>query len=845
MSFSITGVCYRVWITRFAFCCVMSLLIFGYQTEALPQQVQIQIEGRGLLQNRVLLDDRLGVPAQEYTGSDQEFALGATLKTDPDLESILETAARYQADGNWDVASQLWQAVLERSSDTLVSTDGKTYRSMMEQVERILATLPPDGLAVYRIVADANAREILARAGNEWDPKALGQVTERYFPSSVGDDAALRLAGLLMDQYEFVGAQRILEKILYLHPDPDVDHSAVITRLALCHFVSGYPDLAAKLLEGATEAAQTPSGKAVLELLAASTAGNPSTLLQMTTGSFAGLRVQASLPEPVLQNNLIASWQFCIDPETSYNSEDVKGRILQAEPGAGPDFVAKNGSAMEQSAHKEWRKNNWRPTGQPLVSQGLVIFKTPASVVAWPLEPATQPAWASVWMNRYEPDNATLILQQMKGNGVREIFQNGRGQTLERPADEITIQLFGDDVHAAMTLANNRLYSIEGASYSTLTTQRNVRNRNQGFQWGVHTNRSRTNWLACYDATTGQALWKIPDSGKPQKANREPAADPADGAEQPEAGFHNGGFMGPPVVSGPMVFAPVNHSGAIYVYCFDADHNGSFVWKTYLCDEPESGARPWAPITITADGSDLFVGSGMGVVFCLDSATGNVRFGQRYERNGVQNMGAIRNGFQPNSLTFEGWDEDLIIPWGAEMLCLPSDASTVFSIDRRTGNVLWHAGSKPLGEPLEYVLGIHNRVLYAAGRSTIVAFDLDGQGRMLWGGESMFGNDVSYGRGILTPDGIYLPVGNSIWKYSLEPESSSPLPVAQASVNLGMNAPVGNLVSDGKNLWVQNANRLLRLEPAGGPAEKKTSLLDPSTGVETDSADKTSRISRN
>lgn len=204
----------------------------------------------------------------------------------------------------------------------------------------------------------------------------------------------------------------------------------------------------------------------------------------------------------------------------------------------------------------------------------------------------------------------------------------------------------------------------------------------------------------------------------------------------------------------------------------------------------------------------------------------------------------MRNGFQPNGLSFEGWDEDLIIPWGGEMICLPSDASVVFSIDRRTGNVLWSAKSKPLGEPLAYVLGIHNRVLYAAGKTTIVAFDLDGQGRMLWGGEPMFGNGVSYGRGILTRDRIYMPVGSSVWEYALEPDSSSPLPVAQSLVNLGMNSPVGNLTSDGKHLWVQNGNRMFRLEPVPdserakasgtGPAEQQKTSISGLSEMETD-----------
>jgi hypothetical protein len=60
----------------------------------------------------------------------------ASLKTDPDLEVILKKAERYQLDGNYSVACQLWQTVLEKSGDTLYSNDGQVYFSMIEQVEK-------------------------------------------------------------------------------------------------------------------------------------------------------------------------------------------------------------------------------------------------------------------------------------------------------------------------------------------------------------------------------------------------------------------------------------------------------------------------------------------------------------------------------------------------------------------------------------------------------------------------------------------------------------------------------------------------------------------------------------
>ena len=48
---------------------------------------------------------------------------GASLKTSPDLEALLEKAERYREDGNYRVATKLWQAVLQRSGDALYTRD--------------------------------------------------------------------------------------------------------------------------------------------------------------------------------------------------------------------------------------------------------------------------------------------------------------------------------------------------------------------------------------------------------------------------------------------------------------------------------------------------------------------------------------------------------------------------------------------------------------------------------------------------------------------------------------------------------------------------------------------------
>ena len=119
----------------------------------------------------------------------------------------------------------------------------------------------------------------------------------------------------------------------------------------------------------------------------------------------------------------------------------------------------------------------------------------------------------------------------------------------------------------------------------------------------------------------------------------------------------------------------------------------------------------------------------------------------------------------------------------------------------------------PIGYKVDYLLGVYEDVLYAAGRETIIAYDLNGEGRMIWGAEQLFDDKQSFGRGVLTPKGIYMPVEDSIYHFALPDENGDSQVISRVQVNLGTGAAVGNLYSDGKRFWVHGANRLYALAP--------------------------------
>ena len=168
--------------------------------------------------SKQLILGRQVVPARQ----EEVAEAGAVLKTDPELEDVLEKAERMRNDGQYRVACTLWQAVLNRSGDALFSRDGEIYYSLVEQVEAILADLPPDGLVAYRVIADAAAKEILAEAADDSDVTALNSVVRNYFISSLGDEAAFNLGSIYLDQFDFIGARRMFEKIATQYPDPSV-----------------------------------------------------------------------------------------------------------------------------------------------------------------------------------------------------------------------------------------------------------------------------------------------------------------------------------------------------------------------------------------------------------------------------------------------------------------------------------------------------------------------------------------------------------------------------------------------------------------------------------------------
>lgn len=725
--------------------------------------------------------------------SERKFPGGAPLKTDPEQEQLLIRAEQFASDGRYDLAAVLWQKVLDQSGDTLFTRDGRTYFGLSAEVERILKELADEALKVYRITADGEAQAVLAAADKQGEETALATVVRRYFVSSLGDDAAFRLGCMALDRHDFVGAYRLFTKVLEQHPDPSMPREQLLLRLAVaCARIGDHAAAQAALAQVDPSAGDAGEGvytevkreveKARVSATARSTHAQE---FRMTLGGPERRGVMPALPPELTSASLRELWTLSFPIVSSGPSSDAT-RIGRMRFGRQNTAVV-NPATTPETLIDRWRQNGWSPAGQLLFADGKVFIKTNNDLACWDLaSPVEKPVWRSTWLNAFQIDPHT---QSYLAMGLAQMNP-------KRPMSPPEIQFFGDRVAQSMSIAGGLVFNLEGprvARHSGARQNVGANNPQQmpGFQYGVTPRRSRKNWLAAYELATGRARWRR-------------GADDTAKNDDTEVGF-----MAAPVPYGRLLLAPVTDGGAIWLHALKAQ-DGATVWKTYLCDEPSGGCAPWSPVCVAVSGSDAYVLCGAGVVFSIDAVSGAIRYAVRYERNGdpderLRSMGYPGGGL----LNLKGFDDDAAIPFGRALIVMPSDHDGLFAIDRRTGEVLWRTPRTPFERSVSYCLGLVDGGLYVAGPNVVRKYDAAG-GKLLWEQETA----ETFGRGALTTDAVYVPIKGQVGGAVLKLDLATGKVLAQAGVTLSENqvdAPLGNLYSDGEKIWILSGHRVSML----------------------------------
>ncbi len=745
--------------------------------------------------------------------NEEKYAGGGTLKTDSDLEDSLKRASAFVAEKNYRFAATLWDRVLEASDNSLITEDGETYVSLVSQVEQTIRNLPPNGLQVYRISADGKARALLSGPPEEAKEESLAKLVRLYFMSSVGDDAAFELGCRALDRRDFVAASRMFGKILTEHPDPSIKKVEVLARVAIAAGNLGDFEAAEKAIEAAAAESEGTTKVLVsnvqqhLEYIKSNASGfaNVGESISMRLGNMDRSGVMPDLPPETLSGDLTQGYEFRFPYK--YENKGGPSDLGQIIRGAGTN---ENPDASVATLTKKWRESKWLPANQLLFANNRLVVKSTNDVVCIDASGQSElPLWHSLWLNHFELDDASWNSKNF--NGAR----NGGGQIpITLPKDEKESLFFHDKIHHSMAIHNGIVFTIEGKNYSQLddsiprTRKPTVQ---KGFGQPVNLSRSRTNYLSAYSLRTGKVLWTRSAFEKPETKEGE-AEDTSESRV---------GFLGTPVPFGNLVLCPVTEGGAVFVYAMDVTKKGKTVWKTFLCDDPAVGVDLFAPVEITVAGQEAYVTCGSGVLFALNAATGNIQFARRYTRDGKKKNYQVSYNQKQDLLDLAGWDDNVVVAWKNALIVMASDHDDVFAVDRRNGKFLWAAPRLPFVPESShaYYLGFHDDKLFMATDKSVLSYSLSGEGKLhqhrLLGGHS-------YGRGFITSKAVYMPVEDSIVKLNLDTLKVE----AQVGVNLGAEDKVGNIYSDGKQIWVVGINRVVGLRSLRDRLAELTQLVD-------------------
>ena len=729
--------------------------------------------------------------------AEKKFPGGAALKTDPEQQRLLKRAEQCVADGRLDLAAILWQRVLDEAGDTLMTRDGRLYTSLADEVERTLASTDPQALATYRITADGEAQAVLAQADPGNEEEALAKVVHKYFLSSVGDEAAYKLACYALDRHDFVGASRLLTRILERHPDPSMPKSEILLRLSVASANVGDLATANAALKAIAEIPGPRPETAVLsqveEYLALASQQSSLTPASsknwlMALGNPVRTGRMPTLPAEATSRTLSELWVHDDEMQVAQSSTPNQYGMM-----GGVVFVGGRGRRQQPQnrtqavSHDElveqWREHKWMPTPMLLFDGGRVYFKTHENIQCFSASATGEkPLWRSLWNNRYTLDGmSSQVEMMMRSYGWQFAMSN------DKPRGLAEVLLFGDRVHQQMSISGGVIYTIEGERMSTTGPSAKAEAA-RPFQWGVQPRRTRSNFLSAYETRSGKIKWHRAAS------------------EDDKEGSQDVGFLCAPVPMGNLLLTAVTDGGTIWLYGLSAV-DGSTVWKAYLCDEPTNGCKPWSPVGIAVEGREAYVACGAGVVFAVDAVSGTLRWAVRYERaeKGASPQMQMWYGQQMRK-DIAGWDDDVVIPIGRALAVMASDSDEIVALDRRSGSVLWRSPRTPNGlQEATYCLGVSGRGIIVAGRNAVRRYDVVSasgapSGKLVWDVE--IGD--SFGRGCLTDDAAYVPVRDSIVKLDLEKGRE----LVQVGVALTTSDPVGNLFSDGEKLWVTGAGRV-------------------------------------
>jgi outer membrane protein assembly factor BamB len=255
-----------------------------------------------VIEGRTLEEDSEEVPG-EKPEADQA-------KDEPDAEA-----------GNW---------LKDDPRNAVFSNDERLYRPVRRLCHELLASLPPQGMTLYRSQYEVPAERALQAAGNIPPAYLLEEIYNKYFATLTAARAMARASDLLMDQGKFRAAIQTSRLLMDVYPksgreEAGISDAYLQLKIALCFQKLGDDDLAGEIIRSMQTESEENSLRIMGEVIAMGELGesdilggldSPSTEPQRrTVAAFDGGREE-----------LVPLWEYRFFEAKPYRQASTSGR---------------------------------------------------------------------------------------------------------------------------------------------------------------------------------------------------------------------------------------------------------------------------------------------------------------------------------------------------------------------------------------------------------------------------------------------------------------------------------------------------------------------------------------
>lgn len=655
-----------------------------------------------------------------------EFTDALTLPTDRKARKALERAQDLLDESNWSDAAHVAQLLLNSKEDMFVEVkrpgpDGKEHTqwtSIRFEANRLLGTMPPNGLQVYELQFGGKARDLLAEARKSPDQRAsdelktksaveiLADVAQRFLHTKAGSEAAELLGTYYLDRGQPVMATLCFERLLAskgatLSPQVLLKASLAFrfmgdeanANLAWQRLAKAFPagvrlgDRTVALEDLRKEAARLQKGDALLSIYDWTMfKGNPSRSAQGIGGTPFLDEEDNRWEQPTITGSRVKS---LIDTAVNYQEGQQQAII--------PAFF-------------------------PIAAAGKLVFRNYQGVQAVDIRTGKL-----VWEQVASWSAETVLNDNTYGAIANQMLTN-----YTQPTSNILNVLYENSTLGTLSTDNNLVFAVDD-----LAIPPPPQFMQQAMAWGGRANFSRLdepvncNQLMAIELDSGKLKWQVGGKGDPAKVDKDPLQECY--------------FLGPPLPLGGKLYVLTEKNAELRLLCLDPA-TGNLVWSQTLAGVRDRLAtditRRIQAVNLAYSDGILVCPTNAGAIIGVDLLTHSLAWAKPYRETPtvVETIGAngriIRNGFgalqmaQMRRINTDWKCSSPIIQDGKVVFTAP-DGASVYCLNLRDGSTHWKA---PRGDDL-YLAGVFDGKVLLVGKQSCRALSLADGNKQLWTSE--------------------------------------------------------------------------------------------------------------